>query len=112
MDNMIYNILNNYFNALTNTGYKSYNSVEKILALICIQEFLDEFKCYISDEDYSRINKALTCLYGSDCLIPYPDYYNNSTMSTGSPFTLNFACTSCPTEDIDNEDLWWKPWVE
>ena len=41
----------------------------------------------LNEEDYAAINKALYCLYGSTCLIKYPDYYNPNTrrtMFTGS----------------------------
>ena len=31
----------------------------------------------ISKEDYEHLENALYCLYGTSCLIPYPDYCEN-----------------------------------
>lgn len=61
----------------------SYSNVRKLLVFIIIQEIVDE-DCFgiLNEEDYAAINKALYCLYGSTCLIKYPDYYNPNTRRT------------------------------
>lgn len=84
----VYNSLHKYFTSLSNTGYVKNKEVNKLLVYISIQELLDnDFRGLVSAEDYELINKALYCLYGSTCLIPYPDYYsnkNNRIMYIGS----------------------------
>ncbi len=88
MVNNVYNSVYKYFNHLSNTGYFRQSNVNRLLLYIGIQELLDnDFRGLVSEEDYNEINKALYCLYGSSCLIPYPDYYNTKnkrTMYTGS----------------------------
>ena len=77
-----------YFNTLSNIGYVKQKSVDKLLLLVLIQEVIDnDFRGLINERDYNDIVQALYCLYGSDCLMPYPDYYNNKNrrvMYTGS----------------------------
>lgn len=83
MGERVYNSLTSYFTSLKNIGYKKQSDVNRLLVFIAIQELLDnDFRGLVSEEDYDIINKALYCLYGSTCLIPYPDYYNNRTMRT------------------------------
>lgn len=92
MDEEVYNSLTSYFTSLKNIGYRKQSDVNKLLVFITIQEVLDnDFRGLVSEEDYDIINKALYCLYGSTCLIPYPDYYNKKTtriMDTGSMYEL------------------------
>lgn len=83
MGERVYNSLTSYFTSLKNIGYRKQSDVNRLLVFIAIQELLDnDFRGLVSEEDYDIINKALYCLYGSTCLIPYPDYYNNRTMRT------------------------------
>lgn len=88
MDEITFEAVNKYFTHLSNVGYFSQSNVDKLLLLTFIQEMIDnDFRGLISEEDYDYINKALYCLYGSSCLIPYPDYYNTKrrrTMYIGS----------------------------
>lgn len=80
MVEQVYNSLNKYFIHLGNTGYVKQSSVERLLLFTLIQEFVDNvLGLYLTKEDYLEINKALYCLYGSDCMIEYPDYYNPKT---------------------------------
>ena len=83
MGERAYNSLMYYFTSLKNIGYRKQSDVNNLLIFTTIQELLDnDFRGLVSEEDYNIINKALYCLYGSTCLIPYPDYYNNRTMRT------------------------------
>lgn len=78
MVNDVYGSVHRYFNTLTNTGYVKQKDVDKLLLYTSIQELLDnDFRGLVTEEDYQYINRALYCLYGSTCLIPFPDYYNN-----------------------------------
>jgi hypothetical protein len=68
--------IDRYFNTLQKLGYKNYESVNKLLVLLFIEELLDsqEFSFYITEEDYKVITNALACLYGTDCMIDIPSY--------------------------------------
>lgn len=88
MVNQVYNAINKYFGHLANTGYMSQDNVNKLLLFDIIYNLLDnDFRALVSEEDYQIINNVLYCLYGSTCLIPFPDYYNsknNRVMYKGS----------------------------
>lgn len=88
MVNIAYEAVSRYFNHLSNVGYFKQSDVNKLILVTFIQELLDQdFRGLVSEDDYDAINRALYCLYGSSCLIPYPDYYKNKTngvMYTGS----------------------------
>lgn len=70
--NEVSNALNRYFYTLSHTGYKSYNEVDKLLALIFMEELLcGPMSEFITEEDYKHIYSSIVCLQGS-CMIPYP----------------------------------------
>lgn len=104
MVDTVYNAINKYFNTLGNTGYVKQKDVYKLLVLCGIEELLNnDFRGLVSQEDYSLINKALYCLYGSTCLIPYPDYYsgkNKRVMYLGSISEL-----ACRVNDLEAHDV-------
>lgn len=78
MVNQVYTAITKYFGHITNTGYMRQDNVNKLLLLIAVCNLLDnDFRALVSEDDYKLINNALYCLYGSTCLIPFPDYYNN-----------------------------------
>lgn len=66
--------LDNYFIALTKLGYLSKGKVQDLLLLIGIDELLTQFQEYITAEDYTYIDKIVTCLMGKSCLIPYSKF--------------------------------------
>lgn len=75
--------VSSYFKALTYFGYKKQTDVDKLLIFNFIEELLTgSMKCFITEDDYRYIEQALNCLYGSSCLIPYPEYTTN-TISSG-----------------------------
>lgn len=74
MDIIINKALDKYFNTLTKSGYVEYETVFTILVLIFIDEMINgDCKIPITEDDYNKINKALYCIYGSNCFVPYPD---------------------------------------
>lgn len=74
ISNFTYEAVIKYFEGLTHTGYRSYDEVGQLLALLFIEEILyGPMSEYVTDNDYKMLNNALYCLYGS-CLIPYPVY--------------------------------------
>lgn len=75
MDEIVYQVLNRYFYALEKLGYISYPQMQKLLVLSFYRDFVfNDYRAILSKDDYLLIEKALDCLYGSTCLIPYPDY--------------------------------------
>lgn len=75
MVNFVYNAINNYFTVLTKLGYISNRNAQSLLILQFYYNLIfNDYRGYISKEDYRTIEKALNCLYGTNCLIPYPDY--------------------------------------
>lgn len=67
--------LNEYFTILSQTGYIEYNKVKGILGLLLVDSFLNtELNIYVTEEDYNIMVKFLYCIYGKNCLIPYPQF--------------------------------------
>ena len=82
MDDILYNSLFKYFDTLSSTGYVSYKDVDKLLLLTIIQEFIyNDFRGFITEDDYREIEKFLYRIFGTSCLIPYPNYCNSYTMN-------------------------------
>lgn len=85
MDELVYNSLSHYFNVLQKTGYYSYADTYKLLVYVFYKNFIfNDYRGLLSSEDYFLIEKALECLYGSTCLIPYPDYATMGTLNLGN----------------------------
>lgn len=117
MDNIIFNVLSKYFTNLSNVGYRKDSDVVRVLLLSHINKLLNNnFRGFINEEDYTKIERALYCLYGSSCLIPYPDYYsakNQRVMHNGGILELIYRVISAEKEvkeikesnEIIKEDL-------
>ena len=84
MDELIYNGVGSYYNTLEKTGYMSYANMQKLLLLIFYRDFVfHDYRGLLSKEDYRLIERALDCLWGSTCLIPYPDYLKMGKLHLG-----------------------------
>lgn len=84
MDEMILEIMGSYYNALEKLGYMSWEKIKKLLVLLFYRDFVfNDYHGLLSKEDYHLIEKALDCLYGSTCLIPYPDYLKMGKLHIG-----------------------------
>ena len=84
MDEMIYEASGKYYNALSKTGYMSYANTVKLLLLMFYRDFVfTDYRGLLSNEDYHLIEQALNCLYGTTCLIPYPDYLKMGKLHLG-----------------------------
>lgn len=69
------NAVNKYFHTLSNLGYKKDKEVNSLIVFLFLEEFLcGPMSQFITERDYNTIDKALYCLYGTSCMIPYPDY--------------------------------------
>ena len=80
IDNVSYDAIYRYFNALSKFGYKSYGDVEKLIALLTLDEMLHVFNEYIDEDDFRAIINAIYCLSGTTCLIDFPSYVNDDTL--------------------------------
>lgn len=67
--------LDKYFSVLTKLGYIDYSQVDKLIILLFIEDiFNGTLIDFIPDRDYKTLSNCLYCLYGTSCLIPYPEY--------------------------------------
>ena len=92
MDELIYNALENYYSTLSKLGYLSDSQTYKLLVLSFYRDFMfNDYRGFLTEEDYKKIEEALDCIYGTTCLIPYPDYLDIRTKnhSSGSGININ-----------------------
>jgi hypothetical protein len=100
VDEFIYSALCRYYNALEKKGYMAISNAYKLLLLIFYRDFVySDYRCTLSKNDYRLIERALDCLYGTTCLIPYPDYLKMGKLKLGSMTEL--ACRIKAIEDTD-----------
>ena len=98
MGEIVFNALNKYYNTLEKTGYLSWDNVVKLLLLVFYKDFVySDYRCTLSRDDYKLIERALDCLYGTTCLIPYPDYLKMGKLHLGEMTEL--ACRVRALED-------------
>lgn len=63
-----------YYRTLEVFGYFSYREVAKLIVMLFFEEVLEGKFGLLEEEDYKLIIKAMNCIYGSNCLLPYPEY--------------------------------------
>lgn len=91
MDEVLYNALSKYFHALEVRGYMPINQAYKLLVLIFYKDFVySDYRGIITEKDYVLIEKLLDCLYGTSCLIPYPDYLKMGKLYLGEVTELAY----------------------
>lgn len=84
MDEILYEALTSYYKALEKIGYLSRPHVLKLLVLCFYRDFVyNDYKAKLDKKDYCLIEKALDCIYGTSCLIPYPDYLKMGKLHLG-----------------------------
>ncbi len=84
MDEILYEALTKYYHALEMQGYMPNMHSFKLLALIFYRDFVyHDYRGLLSKEDYRLIERALDCIYGTSCLIPYPDYLKMGKLHIG-----------------------------
>lgn len=85
MDDMVYEAITRYYDVLGKLGYFKYNDVYKLLLLCFYRDFVfEDYRAILSIEDYKEIDKAMNCLFGSNCLIPYIDYLKMGKLHLGA----------------------------
>lgn len=84
MGEILYEALSKYYHALELKGYMSKAHSNKLLILAFFLDFTyNDYRGILSKEDYCLIEKALDCIYGTSCLIPYPDYLKMGKLHLG-----------------------------
>lgn len=84
MGEILYEALSKYYHALELKGYMSKAHSIKLLVLAFFWDFTyNDYRGILSKEDYCLIEKALDCIYGTSCLIPYPDYLKMGKLHLG-----------------------------
>ena len=84
MDKIIYDAITQYYTALRKLGYYPYDDVFRLLLLCFFRDFVfHDYRGVLSRANYREIEKALNCLFGSNCLIPYPDYLKMGKLHIG-----------------------------
>ena len=84
MDEIVYEALSKYYHALEKTGYLSKSHSIKLLILCFFWDFVfKDYRGKLSKRDYCLIERALDCIYGTSCLIPYPDYLKMGKLHLG-----------------------------
>lgn len=84
MDKIIYDAITQYYTALRKLGYYPYDDVFRLLLLCFYRDFVfHDYRGVLSRANYREIEKALNCLFGSNCLIPYPDYLKMGKLHIG-----------------------------
>lgn len=82
LDELAYTGLQNYFHAVSVFGYKSYKEVSKLLTLLFIDDVLDgSLSYYVTDDDYRLFTEVLYNMFGTTCLVPYPEFKCNVTLN-------------------------------
>lgn len=73
-NNRLYEILNRYFNRLSQVGYISDNATFSVLVMSYITDIKNHFS--LTKEEEYIIDRAIECIQGS-CLIPYESCKGN-----------------------------------
>lgn len=101
MDNIIYSSVTQYYDALSKLGYHKYGDVFRLLVLSFFRDFVfEDYRARISREDYHEIEKALNCLFGSSCLIPYPDYLKMNKLHLGEMTEMSLRVKTLEETDV------------
>lgn len=84
MDNLLYEALTKYYHALEYNVYMEKVPTDELLVMGFYRDFIyKDYRGLLSKESYNLIGKALDCLFGNSCLIPYPDYLKMGKLHLG-----------------------------
>jgi hypothetical protein len=79
LNTLLANSLDKYFRVLAKIGYKSNKDVYGLITLIAINQILNVYNEYITEDDMRNISNALYCI-GGTCLIDFPTYLSEDTI--------------------------------
>lgn len=90
MDEILYNAFVTYYDVLSKTGYLAYPTTHKLLVMAFYRDFtMNDYRGTLNKEDYHLIEEALDCIYGTNCLMPYPDYLKMGKLRLGDMTELS-----------------------
>ena len=103
---LIYDSISKYFKALSTFGYFNYSEVNKLLLIICIEDIIyNDFYGYLEEEDYKIIEKVLSSIFCTTCIIPYPKYTKQmNNLFLGSITELAYRQNKTEKELSDYKD--------
>jgi hypothetical protein len=101
MDEMLYDTLCRYYHSLELKGYMPSRDSYKLLVLAFLMDFVrNDYRGIITEEDYHLMERALDCLYGTTCLIPYPDYLKMGKLHLGEVSELAYRLRELEEADV------------
>lgn len=84
MGDILYEALTKYYHVLEVKGYMSKAHSAKLLIMAFYWDFIyNDYRALLSKREYCLIERALDCIYGTNCLIPYPDYLKMGKLHLG-----------------------------
>jgi len=84
MGEYVYEALSRYYNVLEKTGHMAYSEAQKLLVLLFYKDYIfNDYRGVLCQGDYVVMKYALDCLFGSNCLMPYPDYLKMGKLKMG-----------------------------
>ena len=84
MGDILYEALTKYYHVLEVKGYMSKAHSAKLLIMAFYWDFIyNDYRALLSKREYCLIERALDCIYGTSCLIPYPDYLKMGKLHLG-----------------------------
>lgn len=105
MDDLLYESCLRYFTSLSTFGYRNEEDVKKLLFYVYIQELVNITPFSISEEDYKHLEGALYQLYGTTCLMPYPDYCEKAMVThLGDIYEIAARLKDVEEENIEQND--------
>lgn len=98
LDNLASQALERYFKVVEKTGYVNERDTNKLMLLLFLQNIIDNYSYYITEEDYNLINRIIVCLYSTSCLIPFAQY--QSLIQPIDNYLLNIPIKITELDDI------------
>lgn len=86
LDLITLSTIDKYYTYLDNLGYVENEEMNNILILSFINDILNIFPQYITDEDYDIILKAVQCLSAKSCFIPSPHFLTQESLFKDSNY--------------------------
>lgn len=110
MDELLYNTLNSYYNALSVVGYKKDFTVYKILVIQYIYELLNsEYRFYLIKNDIKLMQDLLYQFIGSTCEISFPTNCrrccSDQVVGPIDPSITDFSLIPETTVFVDSQDV-------
>ena len=79
-NNITYRAIAYYYKQLENLGYMPTEDLDKIRALDAINDIINIFPQYITEDDYLSIMKALACLHTSSSFLDFPHFLTQESI--------------------------------